>query len=372
MSQFNTKLTQQPKKFATWMLGALDEGVTKSGWNAVYRQAIEKGIDNPIKYADDTMRSLVAGRGIGERTLAQESKLTNLLMPFTVETGNYWRVMKDFVNEKDFGGILITFIVGWLLNRGIEAIGASGKTFDPIDAIYDAITEEDIGILQRIGRVGGEILSSMPMGQQIASLYPEYGADFGIFELPGREELFGSNDPTRFGTGNVLGKVFSNPVTGVALPWGGTQLRRTLEGANALIKGGDYKTNSKGEEQLKFPIDTKNMETSEKLLTAIQVLTLGKYATPNADKYFEDGALSKVETKGYKKALETGMSAEEFYNIMQAIEDIEIPKRKNKEGKDEAIPGARKKLIIDELNKTDLNDKQKKLMYDVFYKQEVK
>lgn len=372
MSQFNTKLTQQPKKFATWMLGALDEGVTKAGWNAVYRQAIEKGIDNPIKYADDTMRSLVAGRGIGERTLAQESKLTNLLMPFTVETGNYWRVMKDFVNEKDFGGILITFIVGWLLNRGIEAIGASGKTFDPIDAIYDAITEEDIGILQRIGRVGGEILSSMPMGQQIASLYPEYGADFGIFELPGREELFGSNDPTRFGTGNVLGKVFSNPVTGVALPWGGTQLRRTLEGANALIKGGDYKTNSKGEEQLKFPIDTKNMETSEKLLTAIQALTLGKYATPNADKYFEDGTLSKVKTKGYKKALETGMSAEEFYNIMQAIEDIEIPKRKNKEGKDEAIPGARKKLIIDELNKTDLNDKQKKLMYDVFYKQEVK
>lgn len=372
MSQFNTKLTQQPKKFATWMLGALDEGVTKAGWNAVYRQAIEKGIDNPIKYADDTMRSLVAGRGIGERTLAQESKLTNLLMPFTVETGNYWRVMKDFVNEKDFGGILITFIVGWLLNRGIEAIGASGKTFDPIDAIYDAITEEDIGILQRIGRVGGEILSSVPMGQQIASLYPEYGADFGIFELPGREELFGSNDPTRFGTGNVLGKVFSNPVTGVALPWGGTQLRRTLEGANALIKGGDYKTNSKGEEQLKFPIDTKNMETSEKLLTAIQALTLGKYATPNADKYFEDGALSKVETKGYKKALETGMSAEEFYNIMQAIEDIEIPKRKNKEGKDEAIPGARKKLIIDELNKTDLNNEQKKLMYDIFYKQEVK
>ena len=373
ISQFNTKLTQQPKKFATWMLGALDEGVTKAGWNAVYRQAIEKGIDNPIKYADDTMRSLVAGRGIGERTLAQESKLTNLLMPFTVETGNYWRVMKDFVNEKDFGGILITFIVGWLLNRVIEAIGASGKTFDPIDAIYDAITEEDIGILQRIGRVGGEILSSMPMGQQIASLYPEYGADFGIFELPGREELFGSNDPTRFGTGNVLGKVFSNPVTGVALPWGGTQLRRTLEGANALIKGGDYKTNSKGEEQLKFPIDLQNMNTPQKIGTTLQTLTLGKYAVPTADDYFEDGALTALQTKGYKKALDTGLSAKEFYEIMNAIENIKVPTLKNKEGKEEAVQGARKKLIKEELDsRRNLTDEQRKLFYDIFYSRELK
>ena len=372
MSQFNTKLTQQPKKFATWMLGALDEGVTKAGWNAVYRQAIEKGIENPIKYADDTMRSLVAGRGIGERTLAQESKLVNLLMPFTVETGNYWRIMKDFVDEKDFGGILITLIIGWLLNRGIEKIGASGKTFDPIDAVYDAITEEDLTMMERFGRVGGEILSSMPGGQQLATIYPEYGADFGIFELPTREDLFGSNDPTRFGTGSVFTNIFEHPITSVLTPWGGTQLRRTLEGAKVLNEGGDYKTNSKGEEQLKFPVDLDNMTQKEKLLTAMQILTLGKYSTPTADKYFEDGALSTVETKGYKKALEKGMSAEEFYEIMNTIENIKVPTLKNKEGKEVAVPGARKELIKKELDKRkNLTNEQRKLFYDIFYSREL-
>lgn len=371
-SQFKTKLLQQPKKFATWMLGALDETVTKTGWNAVYRQAIEKGIDNPIQYADDTMRDLVAGRGIGERSLAQESKLVNLLMPFTVETGNYWRVMKDFVKEKDFGGILITYIVGWLINRGIEALGASGKTFDPIDAIYDAITEEDISILERVGRVGGEFLSSMPFGQQLAAIYPEYGADLGVFKLPGREDLFGSNDPTRFGTGSMFTNIFEHPVTSLAMPWGGTQLRRTLEGAEALLKGGDYKTNSKGEEQLKFPVDLSELEPNEKMLKAIQVLTLGKYATPEAQNYFDNGALSVVQTKGLKEAQKRGISSKKFYEIRDKIKAIEVPTRKNKEGKDEAIPGARKKLIIEELNKTDLNSEQKKLFYDIFYSQELK
>jgi hypothetical protein len=377
MSQFKTKLIQQPKKFATWMLGALDEAVTKTGWNAVYRQAIEKGIDNPIQYADDTMRSLVAGRGIGERTLAQESKLTNLLMPFTVETGNYWRVMKDFVREKDFGGILITFIIGWLLNKGIEKLGASGKTFDPIDAIYDAFTEEDITPIERVGRVGGEILSSMPLGQQIASIYPEYGADFGIFELPSREKLFGSNDPTRFGTGNILSNTFSpaipgTPIPSIALPWGGTQLKRTVEGAKALLEGGDYKTTTAGEKQLKFPINMEDLSPTQKFLKSAQVLTLGKYSVPEADYYFENGGLSKVQTEGLEKAKDLDISVKEFYDIMEKIKDIDVPTRKNKEGKDEAIPGARKKLIIDELNKTDLNDEQRKLMYDIFYSKELK
>ena len=377
MSQFKAKLIQQPKKFATWMLGALDEAVTKTGWNAVYRQAIQKGIENPIQYADDTMRSLVAGRGIGERTLSQESKLTNLLMPFTVETGNYWRVMKDFVNEKDFGGILITFIVGWLLNRGIEAIGASGKTFDPIDAIYDAITEEDLTMMERFGRVGGEILSSVPGGQQIASIYPEYGADFGIFELPSRENLFGSNDPTRFGTGNIFTNAFSpaipgTPIPSIALPWGGTQLKRTVEGAKTLKEGGDYKTTTAGEKQLKFPINMEELTPTQKFLKSAQVLTLGKYSVPEADYYFENGGLSKVQTEGLEKAKDIDISVKEFYDIMEKIEAIEVPKRKNKEGKEEPIPGARKKLIIDELNKTDLNNEQRKLMYDIFYSKELK
>ena len=56
---------------------------------------------------------------------------------------------------------------------------------------------------------------------------------------------------------------------------------------------------------------------------------------------------------------------------MEKIKDIDVPTRKNKEGKEEAIPGARKKLIIDELNKTDLNNEQKKLMYDIFYSKEL-
>jgi len=60
-SQFDSKIMQQPKKLASWLLGALDETGTKAIWSMEYRKALSKGVENPIKYADDITRKLVAG-----------------------------------------------------------------------------------------------------------------------------------------------------------------------------------------------------------------------------------------------------------------------------------------------------------------------
>ena len=49
---------------------------------------------------------MVAGRGIGEMTLNQQSKIISSLLPFTVEVGNNMRALYGkggFVQEKQFG-----------------------------------------------------------------------------------------------------------------------------------------------------------------------------------------------------------------------------------------------------------------------------
>ncbi len=268
-SRFDTKMLDYPKRFAAWMLGALDEVGTKFIWSSTYNKAIAEGIQNPIKYADDVARRMVAGRGIGEMPLLQKSKIFQLVAPFQVEVGNLWHVMKDFVSEKDFGGLAILFVANYLLNKGMEELRGSGVTFDPIGAIEDALKEEGTTPLQKAGRLGGEILSNIPLGQTVATILPE---DM-------RKQFFGREDPTRYGTSLLAIKGLQDPLYKLALPFGGSQLKKTIEAQRALNKGGVYGKTKEGEEYLKYPVE---QTTGSKIKGAL----FGTGAFPETREYY--------------------------------------------------------------------------------------
>ena len=98
--RFDTGMINNTKHFASWITGVLDEVGTKYIWQSHYAKALAEKIPNPVKYADDVTRRMVAGRGIGEVPIAQKAKTTQMLAPFQLEVGNMWWVMKDFVDEK--------------------------------------------------------------------------------------------------------------------------------------------------------------------------------------------------------------------------------------------------------------------------------
>ena len=349
-SQFNERLIDQPKKFATWLLGALDEFGTKTIWNGEYSKAVDIGIKDPTRYADYRTRDLVAGRGIGELSLNQRSKTIGLLAPFTVEVSNYWGVVKDFISAKDFGGLVLLQVFAFLFNKGLEELGLSAGVFDLIDALIDAWNTEG-GIDKKAGRVAGEFLSNTMFGQQIAGVYPENGADLGFYQLPTRSELFGDADPTRMGTGSVLSKAISNPVTSVVLPWGGTQLNKTTQGLSTFAKGGAYSKDSEGKEKLKYPVE-QNLENFAK--SAL----FGKWSTEGAKRYIDSGfkALSANQTEGYKKAKKAGITDEQFYNAYNA--------QKKVEGLGD-LTSLVKKNEIDKATKG-LSQSKRKILYETF------
>ena len=103
-----------PAKGAKYLLSTIDELATKYIWSANYRDAVAKKISNPIKYADDTTRDLVAGRGIGEVPLLQKSKIIQMVAPFQLEVNNLWHIMKDFITNKEFGALLTLLIASLL------------------------------------------------------------------------------------------------------------------------------------------------------------------------------------------------------------------------------------------------------------------
>ncbi len=290
--KFDVGLLKQPKRFAIWMVQVLDEVGTKYIWNSIYDKALSLGTKNPIKYADDITRNMVAGRGIGEVALAQKAKVFQMVAPFQVEVGNLWWVMKDWVSAKEFGKLVAFSVYSYLFNRGAEKIRGSGVSFDPVNAMVDAINtfkEEDnkgIGAIRAGGRLAGEALSNVPVGQTLAAVYPEYGITIpGTGEKLTRKEFFGREDPTRFGGGALFTKGIQDPLYKLLPSYGGQQIRRTIEGLGTIKEG--VATTKKGNIQFQGP---------QSLIGKAQTAVFGKYSTPEARKYFETQGVSESKS----------------------------------------------------------------------------
>lgn len=231
----DTSFMKSAEKFGAWMIGVLDESVTKATWYSAYEQAQRMGVKDPIFYADDVTRRAVAGRDTGEVPLALKSELVNLAMPFQLEVQNVWNTMKGNARDKELGALMVALITSWLMNNAYDKLFGDRVLFDPIDAIVDGLQEEDKGQAV-VTRLAGEMVSAVPL------------AGLGVQQFMSedqREKFFGEADPTRYGTQNIsvgaLGKALSEMAQGdvidpiatlfyaYGMPFGGTQAKRIIE-----------------------------------------------------------------------------------------------------------------------------------------------
>jgi len=344
--KFDTKWFEQPKKLAQVLIEDADRIGASFIWNSSYQKALAEGIQEPIKYADKITRSIVAGRGIGEVPLIQQSSVFKLIAPFQIEVTNLWHVQKDMVDAGEWGKIVLLYMGNYLFNNMTEELRGSRVVFDPIDAIIEAATTEDINPLQRVGRLGGEVLSNMPLGQSIAAAYPEYGGVFGS-----REDLFGENDPTRFGSGLLLTQGLKNPGSRLVLPFGGVQVKKTYEGLKSLANGGVYNK----DKELKYPVNTNNYNTTKGLL-------FGNAGFSEAKDYFNSNstALTGNQTADYQKMLARGYSKDAAYGILMGEREVRSLESKiSNIKKDRTISENERKKQIAGLTQDILRAKQK-------------
>ena len=292
-NKFDQKLLDQPKKFAGWLLSIGDEIGSKYIWNSHYEKAVAQGIKNPVKYADDWTRKMVAGRGVGEVPIVQKSKIFQVVAPFQIEVQNLIHALGDNVAKKQVGKIVTFSAVMFLMNRGAKELRGSDVGFDPLNALIEAYKtfeeEEDkkTGALKAGGRIAGEFLSNVAGGQTIGAAYPEFGAA----GLPSREELFGDRDPTRFGGGILATKGLSDPLHKLIPPFGGAQIKKTREGAQAISRG--YTETASG--RVRYPVENDPYNL-------IKTLIMGPNASEGAQKYHDEdlSALGEEQSEQYK------------------------------------------------------------------------
>lgn len=321
--KFDRSLIDNGRKFSAWMITALDEVGSKLIWNMQYEKALAHKIANPVNYADDVTRRMVGGRGIGEMSLIQRSKAFQLVAPFQLEVTNAWHVIGDMIGEKAFGKLATLAVTSYIMNRAAEEIRGSDVSFDPINAVVEGIeafNEEEnkgTGALRFGGRVGGEVLSNVPFGQTVAAIYPEYGnKDVG---LPTREQLFGKGDPTRYGSGLLATKGLQDPLFKLIPPFGGQQLKRTIEGIGTTLKG--YSETPSGD--VRFPTDNDPLRN-------IQRAIFGQYSTPEAREYFDKDRrpLGENQTEVFKNL---GDDSKAYYNDIIQNRELEEEVNKAKE-----------------------------------------
>lgn len=421
ISRFNTGVMAVPGRFAEWLLTFGDEMVSRLIWFAAVRQkqrvllGDEQMQLDPVAYADEITRRCVGGRGVGEVPLNQQAELMKIVAPFQLEVNNQWQLMKEMLVGKELSGrqkagawarmMLLMFV----MNSLAEYLRGSGVGSDflgaVVDVVMDAVSgaddEEEItlaGRAQQLGlRLMGETLSAMPMGAEVAA---------AIFtEESDRQKLFGEADPTRFGTGSLLGQklgAFTFDIltgedvsdsgfelaTSLLMPGYGGQLGKTLgtlqdmgwapkvtlgvkDGFKFDVEKGSFSDSGR----YRFSIDTDNLMNVDTLTNVAKGLALGRWGTAEAQAYIEDGMnpLSEKVTEAARSFRdEYGMELADYAAIYKAARDVKGDKDKKgnsiqpgsaKEQKGEGKSASlKKKQLIDRMAK-DIGQRGKQQLY---------
>jgi hypothetical protein len=216
-----------------------------------------------------------------------------MVMPFQVEVTNAMWLYRDLFKNRDATGIALLMVASWLFNRMGERVRGTGVIFDPIEAMQDAyeITQnKKLGTGEKAvrvaGRFGGEVLSNVPLGQNIAgSLYPEYGFNLYGAKMPTRKEFFGSEDPTRYGVGILATDAIKDPLFKLLPRFGGYQAEKTIKGINAIENRGVYENNVLGE--ILTDRGKKRYPVAPTLPNKARALLFGPGGLPETQKYYD-------------------------------------------------------------------------------------
>lgn len=305
-TRFDNGLLKKPEKMAVWLLETADKSGTYFAWNSMYRKGLAKGVADPIKFADNETRHIIAGRGIGEVPIAQRAKVTQLVAPFSLEIGNQWKVLGKQMSEKDFAGVITFLAASYGLNEVMDRVKGSEVSYNPVGAMLEGYNKTNGTGLDKLKGTGasllGETVGNIPGGNYIPQL-------LGLKSQATKQALFGNRSPDRFGTGiGVASTIFKPGVDAIsgkwgqaakdtlplALPFGGNQIKKTVGGIEALMKGGSY--DSKG--NLQYPV---NANSKSDLLHS---LAFGPTTTANGQDYYSNNrkALSVKQTTQFQNA----------------------------------------------------------------------
>ena len=359
---------------AAFLMEAVDGFTTGSVVRARYLQNLRLGMSevNAMQEADQFAAGIMADRSKGATPTLYSSRdpIIKLFTQFQLEVNNElsW-IFKDMIPQERKKGVaqlakaLFKFLIGaWLYNEVYEAIAGRRAALDPLDILNDSVgdftgyqlpntvqsalsgrwdfTKEKPGTYQAIKNLGGNLVSELPGTQvlTVLGLDEKWGLeiDSGRIAVSSAIPNIGNIEKALLASNEDIApkkKVqtvvneLANPAAYLALPFGGGQIKKMAQGAQAVMQGGSYKVDNEGRDILQYPIY--NDKPGEMAKNLAQALLFGKTATEEAQGWIESGFknLSAKETAAYQEmtAYEDQRSS---FDFVKAIKNVETKSAK--------------------------------------------
>ena len=291
-----------------FMMEAVDNFTSQTVWRSKYMENVKNGMseDAAIKDADQFAENVIAGRSRGNMpTIFNEKNLASkMFTAFQLEVANqYGYMLKDMPQDmrnqskgKLVQGYVSMFVGAYVYNALYSALTGRDAAFDPIRILQElmgdlfgddgeegsltkAITNLATNVVEEIPFIGGLVGGGrIP----ISSALPYEGLSV--------ETLSGVMNDLSEGNMKNFWQEILKPVYYVAMPMGGGQTRKTIQGLQMfdddLPIAGSYTNSGK----LRFSVD-------DDFPTKAQAAVFGQYANKNAREYFDEGRTPLSEKK---------------------------------------------------------------------------
>ena len=362
-------------EIAGWVMEKIDGFTTGSIVRARVIENMQRGMSqqSALEEADQFASGIMADRSKGATPLMYtvRSPIVKMFTQFQLEVNNElsW-IFKDMAQEERKKGVaalakaMLKFLIGaWLYNEAAEAILGRRPALDPLDMLNDTVGDVSgykvPNTWQAMAEYGvnpknwdyttekktpeevwkgfaSRVVDELPNTQLLAmfGLDEWMGLDlqgnriavisaFPDMEKVNKALLSSKEDMATKKKAQVLVDELSKPLSYAALPMGGGQARKSLQGIMSVVNGGKYKLNNEGEQQLQYPTYTDR--PGDVPLKLAQGVLFGRTATQEAQDWIENGfkSLSVKETKAYQAITEGGEDQRKTYTFVQAIKNVE-------------------------------------------------
>lgn len=302
---YKTKLDKISEKM-NFMFDGIDSITSNTIVRGKYYENLAKGMSefSAMRNADEFARDLMAGRTKGEMPTAFNSKnpLVKMFTSFQLEVNNQFgymlkdlpRDLGDEAKKKLVGAFLKMFLGAWIYNQLTEKAVGRKAAFSPIDTlqeIYDTTKSKSLSITDKSSNILENLTQDMPF----------VGGLIGGGRLP----ISSVANPLNVVKGeSSLKDEAKKALYYTVLPFGGGQLKKTVEGASMYLNNKKIKGSYSSKGQLRF-------EAEKDPLSIAQNILFGQYSSKNARDYFDNG-YSPLTDKQYDEIRDKNMSVNTF------------------------------------------------------------
>lgn len=307
-----------------FLMNVIDGITSQTVWRSKYLQNLKEGMNESqaIKDADQFAKNLMAGRSRGNAPSVFDAKnpFIKIFTAFQLEVANqYGYMFEDVVQDSKspvrlVKGYATAFLGAYLYNALYSSLVGRDAAFDPMGIIEDLLRDLGVGDDddEEEEDVKGALLG---LGENILQEVPFVGSLMGGGRVPMSSAIPYDGDVISMAEDAIEGefqfKELLKPLYYLAMPVGGGQLKKTVEGLSMfdddLPISGSYTDSGK----LRFPVE-------DTIGNRIQAGLFGQYASENARYYF-DNDIAPLGEKQIQEYQDVDIPIKDYWSYREGL-----------------------------------------------------